>query len=126
MPEGKERGFNTSVVEEPEHEEIVAVEPEAEILASPTAVDEPTVQEEESVVATTSATTISTKRSAAAHMEARRQAAAAKRTSVRNASNLITAEHFSYVRRDLIRIGILAAIMFIAIVVCYFTLGHSI
>ncbi len=43
--------------------------------------------------------------------------------SPRNQAALITAEHYSYVRRDLAFIAILAAIMFIAIIVLYFIPG---
>ena len=59
-------------------------------------------------------------RSAAARMAARRQAA--QRTQ-RSSSNLITVEHYNYVRKDLIFILILAIIMFGAIIVLHFVLG---
>lgn len=60
--------------------------------------------------------------SAAARLAARRQSqgqAALKPAAPRNPS-LITAEHYSYVRRDLIYILILAIIMFSAIIILHF------
>ena len=59
---------------------------------------------------------------AAAKGSASARLAARKNTqrSPRNQAALITAEHYSYVRRDLVFIAILAAIMFIAIIVLYF------
>ncbi len=61
--------------------------------------------------------------SAAAHMAARRRAA--QKAQQRNAASLITAEHFAYVRKDLITIAVLACIMFAAIIVLYFTIGRA-
>ncbi len=58
------------------------------------------------------------KGSAAARLAARRQTALKAPTS-RN-SNLITSEHYAYVRRDLIYILILAIIMFSAIIILHF------
>jgi hypothetical protein len=63
------------------------------------------------------------KGSAAARMAARRHAT--HKAQQRNAASLITAEHFAYVRRDLITIAILAFIMFAAIVVLYSTIGRA-
>lgn len=62
------------------------------------------------------------KGSAAARLAARRQGqgqAALKPAAPRNAS-LITAEHYTYVRRDLIYILILAVIMFSVIIILHF------
>lgn len=59
--------------------------------------------------------------SASSRMAARRQAN--QRTQQRNATTLITAEHFSYVKRDLITIAVLATVMVAAIIVLYFVLG---
>jgi hypothetical protein len=66
--------------------------------------------------------TVSTapKGSAAARLAARRQAS--QRAHQRNAATLITPEHFSYVRRDLITIAILAAVMITLILVSYYFL----
>ncbi len=59
------------------------------------------------------------KGSASARLAARKTA----QRSQRNQATLITAEHYSYVRRDLAFIAVLAAIMFIAIIVLYFVPG---
>jgi hypothetical protein len=63
------------------------------------------------------------KGSAAARMAARRRAA--QKAQQRNAASLITAEHFAYVRKDLVTIAILACIMFTAIIVLYFMIGKA-
>ena len=63
------------------------------------------------------------KGSAAARMAARRRAA--HKAQQRSAASLITAEHFAYVRRDLITIAVLAFIMFSAIIVLYGTIGRA-
>jgi len=63
------------------------------------------------------------KGSAAARMAARRRAA--QKAQQRSATSLITAEHFAYVRRDLITIAILAFIMFTAIIILYITIGRA-
>lgn len=47
------------------------------------------------------------------------------RSRQRVASQLITAEHFAYVRKDLITIAILASLMFAIIIVLYITLGST-
>ena len=58
---------------------------------------------------------------AAAKGNASARLAARKNTQrTRSQATLITAEHYSYVRRDLVFIAVLAAIMFIAIIVLYF------
>ena len=58
------------------------------------------------------------KSSAAARLAARRQTAL--RQQVQRSANLVTAEHYAYVRRDLIYILILAVIMFSAIIILHF------
>jgi cobalamin biosynthesis Mg chelatase CobN len=60
------------------------------------------------------------KGSAAEKIAARRQAR--QRTAYRSTASLITAEHFAYVQRDLITIGILAVLMVVIIIACYFFL----
>ncbi len=62
------------------------------------------------------------KGSAAARMAARRRAV--QKAQQRGVASLITAEHFTYVRRDLITIAMLAFIMFAAIIVLYVTIGR--
>jgi hypothetical protein len=59
------------------------------------------------------------KTSASARLAARRQAA---QKTQRSSSTLITAEHYRYVRNDLIYIAILAAIMFSILIVLFFVL----
>jgi predicted RND superfamily exporter protein len=59
-------------------------------------------------------------KSASARLAARRQATL--KAQQRTGAAMITPEHFSYVRRDLITIAVLACIMFIAIFVLYFVL----
>ena len=58
------------------------------------------------------------KGSAAARLAARRQNA--QKTQPRMAAPLVTAEHYAYVRRELITIAILAIIMFSVIIILHF------
>ena len=60
-------------------------------------------------------------KSAAARLAARRQSG--QKNQQRSAPTLITAEHYSYVRKDLIFIAVLAAIMFGAIIILHFVPG---
>ncbi len=69
--------------------------------------------------ATVEAPVVPAKGSASARLAARKTA----QRSQRSQASLITAEHYSYVRRDLAFIAVLAAIMFIAIIVLYFVPG---
>jgi hypothetical protein len=59
------------------------------------------------------------KTSASARLAARRQAS---QKTQRSTATLITAEHYRYVRNDLIYIAILAAIMFSILIVLFFVL----
>ena len=61
--------------------------------------------------------------SASARLAARRRGV--QRTQQRNAANLLTPEHFAYVRKDLIFIAILAVVMVAAIITLYFVLGAT-
>src|SRR5215469_2585048 len=61
------------------------------------------------------------KGSAAARLAARRQAT--QKNQPRMAPALITAQHYSYVRRELITIAILALIMFSVIIILHFVPG---
>ena len=63
----------------------------------------------------------SPKGSAAARLAARRQAS--QRAQQRSSAALITAEHYAYVRKDLVFIAILATIMFSAIIILHFVPG---
>ena len=60
------------------------------------------------------------KTSASARLAARRQAS---QKTQRSTATLITAEHYRYVRNDLIYIAILAGIMFTILIVLFFILG---
>jgi hypothetical protein len=69
---------------------------------------------------TPTATSNAPKGSAAARLASRRQGT---QKAQRAAATLVTAEHYAYVRRDLIFIAILAAIMFAAIIILRFVPG---
>ena len=99
---------------EPEKEEKAELITEA---ATATAVAEPVKKAPEA------RQNNSTGGGAAARIAARRQAT--QRAQQRAAASLITPEHFTYVKRDLIRIATFAIIMVVAIVVLYMTLGRS-
>lgn len=60
------------------------------------------------------------KGSAAARLAARRQGQAAQKAPTARPAGLVTAEHYAYVRRDLIYILILAIIMFSVIIILHF------
>jgi hypothetical protein len=62
-------------------------------------------------------TSPASKGSASERLAARRQAT---QKSQRSAVGMVTAEHYSYVRKDLILIAILAAIMFSVIIILHF------
>lgn len=61
--------------------------------------------------------------SASARMAARRQGT--HRIQQRQAASVISAEHFSYVKRDLKFIAALAVIMIVAIIILYIVLGSK-
>jgi hypothetical protein len=61
------------------------------------------------------------KGSAAARLAERRHVV--HKAQQRAAASLITSEHYAYVRRDLVYIAILAAIMFSAIIILHFVPG---
>lgn len=71
--------------------------------------------------ASTPAASTPPKGSASARLVARRQAM--QKAQQRAAASLITSEHYSYVRRDLRIIAILAAIMFAVIIILHFVPG---
>jgi hypothetical protein len=66
-------------------------------------------------------TTVEAPRSASARMAARRQAV--QKAQTRRSENLITAEHYAYVRRDLVFIAILACMMLATLIVLHFVPG---
>ena len=84
----------------------------------------PVPQGREDKVSSTSnstAASVVAKGSAAERLAARRQGS--QRAQQRNPAMLVTAEHYSYVKRDLMLIAILALIMFIVIIALYFVPG---
>ena len=92
---------------------------EQEVVASGTiSMEEKSEVGEESEPEPVAARVESAPKSAAARLAARRQAA--QRVSQRSTAALITAEHYSYVRKDLMFILILAIIMFSAIIIMHF------
>ena len=87
----------------------------AEVATSKkSAVESVTAPKEKDVVDTS----VANKSSAGARLAARRQTVL--RQQVQRNAGLVTAEHYAYVRRDLIYILILAVIMFSAIVILHF------
>jgi cobalamin biosynthesis Mg chelatase CobN len=75
--------------------------------------------------AATATVTSSAPKSASARIAARRQArqGTQPKTQQRSAANMVLAENYSYVRKDLLFILILAIIMFAIIVVLHFVIG---
>lgn len=71
--------------------------------------------------AATEVAEVAAPRSASARMAARRKAT--QNMQARRTENLITAEHYSYVRKDLIFIAILAFLMLATLVVLHFVPG---
>ena len=79
----------------------------------------PTSLTESESTKTATGTGTAPKTSASARLAARRQAT---QKTQRSATTLITAEHYRYVRNDLIYIAILAAIMFSILITLFFVL----
>ena len=85
------------------------------------------VEEEEEVAEATPVTSTATAapaaapKSAAARLAARRQSG--QKNQQRSAPTLVTAEHYSYVRKDLVFIAVLAIIMFASIIILHFVPG---
>jgi hypothetical protein len=98
--------------------EVKPVEKKETPVAVSSAASTPTVST--SATSSTSSTTLTSKKSASARLAAQRQAT---RTQQQRAASLITAEHYAYVRRDLIFIAVLAIIMFAAIIILHFVPG---
>ncbi len=88
------------------------------LLATPVVKKELEEQEEAIPVAPA---TPAVPKSAAARLAARRQSG--QKSSQRTAVALVTAEHYSYVRKDLIFIAALAIVMFAAIIILHFVPG---
>jgi hypothetical protein len=94
------------------------LEEESNGVAISTATAATSENEKENMKSVSSAATIP-KTSASARLAARRQAS---QKTQRSTATLITAEHYRYVRNDLIYIAILAAIMFSILIVLFFVL----
>ena len=99
-------------VEEVEVEEVAEVK-EPKAVKAVKEVKAPRVEATKPVVETTAAP-----KSVSARLAARRQAG--QQTQKRAPATMISAENYKYVRKDLIFIAILAAIMFSAIIILHF------
>ncbi|MEO8971127.1 MAG: hypothetical protein ABI406_05935 [Ktedonobacteraceae bacterium] len=91
------------------------------LLATPEVKKEDKDAEEQEEVAPVASSTPAAPKSASARLAARRQSG--QKNSQRTAVALVTAEHYSYVRKDLVFIAVLAIIMFSAIIILHFVPG---
>jgi hypothetical protein len=103
---------------EKEIESVSGPEKESNGVAISTVTATTSGNEKDDTKSVASATT-APKTSASARLAARRQAS---QKTQRSTATLITAEHYRYVRNDLIYIAILAAIMFSILIVLFFVL----
>jgi len=106
----------TSTEKEIERESGLEEESNGVAISTATATTSENEKEDTKSVATTA---MPPKTSASARLAARRQAS---QKMQRSTATLITAEHYRYVRNDLIYIAILAAIMFSILIVLFFVL----
>lgn len=106
----------TSTEKEVERESDLEKSSDGVVISTATATTSEIVKEDSKSVATTAT---APKTSASARLAARRQAS---QKTQRSTATLITAEHYRYVRNDLIYIAILAAIMFTILIVLFFVL----
>jgi len=106
----------TSTEKEIERESGLEEESNGVAISTATATTSENEKEDTKSVATTA---MPPKTSASARLAARRQAS---QKMQRSTTTLITAEHYRYVRNDLIYIAILAAIMFSILIVLFFML----
>jgi hypothetical protein len=104
---------------EKEIESESGLEDESNGVAISTATATTSENEKEEDNKSVAATATAPKTSASARLAARRQAS---QKTQRSTATLITAEHYRYVRNDLIYIAILAAIMFSILIVLFFVL----
>jgi hypothetical protein len=107
--------------EEADVEEVEMTEPAVEDTKEQETEKKRQVAKASPPVPVASVAASSAPKSASARMAARRQAA--QKPQQRSTANLITAEHYDYVRKDLLFILILAIIMFSAIIVLHFVIG---
>ncbi|HYX51591.1 MAG TPA: hypothetical protein VE843_17720 [Ktedonobacteraceae bacterium] len=106
----------TSTEKEVERESDLEEASNGVVVSTATATTSEIVKEDSKSVATEAA---APKASASARLAARRQAS---QKTQRSTATLITAEHYRYVRNDLIYIAILAAVMFSILIVLFFVL----
>jgi len=104
---------------ETEIETESGLEEESKVVAISTATATTAENEKKEDTKSVAATATAPKTSASARLAARRQAS---QKTQRSTATLITAEHYRYVRKDLIYIAILAAIMFSILIVLFFVL----
>ncbi|HLX40030.1 MAG TPA: hypothetical protein VKR42_05830 [Ktedonobacteraceae bacterium] len=90
------------------------------VVAGPTVEKEEQDEEEQAETRSVVPAATTAPKSASARLAARRQSG---QKNQRTAVSLITAEHYSYVRKDLAFIAVLALIMFAAIIVLHFVPG---
>lgn len=101
-------------------------EPETQSIAEQSAAQASTATAVTTQVSTgkaTGADTVDTVAGSVPKGSASSRLADRRRTQVRSAVGLVTAEHYAYVRKDLIFIAILAIILFAAIIVLRFVPG---
>lgn len=92
----------------------------SDLLAIP-AVKQDEQEQEEATPVSVAPPAAASPKSASARLAARRQSG--QKNQQRPAVSLITAEHYSYVRKDLAFIAVLALIMFAAIIILHFVPG---
>lgn len=93
----------------------------SDLLAIPAVEKEEQDGKEQEEAVPVSVPTSAPPKSASARLAARRQSG--QKNQQRSAVPLITAEHYSYVRKDLAFIAVLALIMFAAIIILHFVPG---
>ncbi len=110
---------SVELVRQTSAEKEVEVDNSPEATSVGVAISADTSPTESESTKTATGTGTAPKTSASARLAARRQAT---QKTQRSATTLITAEHYRYVRNDLIYIAILAAIMFSILITLFFVL----
>ena len=110
---------SVELVRQTSSEKEVEVDNSPEATSVGVAISADTSPTESESTKTATGTGTAPKTSASARLAARRQAT---QKTQRSATTLITAEHYRYVRNDLIYIAILAAIMFSILITLFFVL----
>lgn len=104
-----------------QHTTAPKVSESSALLATPAVKKEEKEVEEQEEATSVASSVPAAPKSAAARLAARRQSG--QKSVQRTAVALVTAEHYSYVRKDLIFIAVLAIVMFAAIIVLHFVPG---